>query len=429
MRSKAPAAGEAGGVRRKKRLAAPAPSRDAVLYSARTAARAASRVIAAHDKKEKRPADARTRAREAGQPYLAAHRRKLRSSDALRPLPFSSLAAYANKQVQQAEAIIRADEHGANGDSSAQQAGSPCHLPERVVHKLPQIVSAKETPESSPSRHPSSSRRAEEMAAGSRDTVFDGVGSAAASARRRPSSTRIRGDLIEQDRWVATSGARICEAHSAWTQAKAEKGAGGTGLSEQACMGRCSVGDFENGVETWAKNSALISAPTSITAQPLQPFDAPWARSNVAAGLNLWSPPTSLQSANHKPPPLYALWLAGGGSGAMGMRITAKEMPPGHCDAVSRREYAGLMSVEGNEKRSQESMMQTYGEEEDFWKQRQQALAVLDQHVAKVCLSPSATSFHPCMSCNSMQAFACDTVALFARMYAAVLVVCVADAV
>lgn len=86
----------------------------------------------------------------------------------------------------------------------------------------------------------------------------------------------------------------------------------------------------------------------------------------------------------------------------MGMRITTKEMPPGYCDAVSRREDAGLIRahehVDGNDKGSQECMMQTYGEEEDFWKQRQQALAVLDQHVAQVRLSPSAKCLDPCTS-------------------------------
>jgi len=296
----------------------------------------------------------------------------------------SSLALYAEKQVEQAGALLRARTDSVHLDWRAQPA---YQQQQRVVHVLPQPLSlGDQTPRSSRMRLQQPST----VATGNETSARQ---SAAAYSRHVSvqSDTRLRGEFAAHT--FGDGAARGWQEATVASQKEGGTGedsgthyaSAGAGASQWAGGEAGAPGFFEPQARPlWQHQDGSVWPTSSLSTMPLAhagydslPSVAAGWRGKIGSG---WM--NSAQASLFSPS--LSCWGKGVDSALGGYtpELQVADAPVMHTNE-GRRASAGP-----GEHERESTPVEAYMEEEDFWQQRQQALAVLDQHLLKVSPLP-----------------------------------------
>jgi len=299
----------------------------------------------------------------------------------------SSLALYAEKQVEQAGALLRAQTDSAHLDWRAQPA---YQQQQRVVHVLPQTLSlGDQTPGSSPMRlqQPSTVTTGNETSARQ---------SAAASSRHvsAQSDTRLRGEFAANAFGDGTARgwqeATVASQHKDGTgqDSGTHYASAGAGASQRVGGEACAPRFFEPQAHPlWQHQDGSVWPTSSLSTMPLPhagydslPSVAGRWRGGLGSG---WM--NSAQASLFSPS--LSCWGKGVG-GALGGYTPELQVAGAPVRHANEGRRDGQSSAGPGEHERDSTPVEAYMEEEDFWQQRQQALAVLDQHLLKVSPLP-----------------------------------------
>jgi len=257
----------------------------------------------------------------------------LRRSDPPRALPVSNLALQANRQVEQAKAMLRGEEYGTAARGEEQKHG---------VHVLPHAAPANEhTPASSPAHAKSA----------------DGFAGARVN-RRLPAhvtiGTRIRGD----DGGIPGN----CSVRLMHGSAAGEMGGFKASVLHGGLQGGLETSDMFHAHRGHESPLPLPHMDYDSLAFPAAAvgWGGGWGGGGVSPEFNWFGsrPPT----AQAPPVPMT-------GGGQRRQEVRQQGMVEGDAgDAGAAKEHGS-------------DLVPTYGEEEDFWQQRKQRLAILERHV------------------------------------------------
>jgi hypothetical protein len=299
----------------------------------------------------------------------------LSSKAPLRALPVSSLALYADKQVEQAEAVFRAQGHDANVNPLRQVNTRP--PPEHPVAQTSACLRVQSQ----------EGARSGAVPVGPASAKVDTRGAARnAMSRRGPAiATRVRGKAAAEVAFVeghAQIGATISYTPAQAQALSVSRAATSLGPCPPETWGR---GLCCGGTTTWDGCGERI-AQVEIPGYPYPPhggFGAPGALGSA------WPAARKIASWNtvHEP----QAWHASGASGSAGQHSMATAPAWGR-EGAQRGHDAVMGAWEGGGDRDDvgrreegDKVEEAYREEEAFWQQRQQALSAFDHDLLHVC--------------------------------------------